>query len=422
MEKKRILILGAGISGLSLAYFLSKYSDLFEITLLEKKSRCGGWIESSASTGFFFENGPRTFRYSKSNEILALCKELDLEKEIIFSPPKMLKRYLWIDGRLRKVPFITWPLIRALLTEWSAARSNQEDESVYEFACRRFNATVADHLFDPLVIGIYAGDMRTCSMRACFPRMKETEEKWGSLTKGYLFNPREQKKGLIAPLHGVETLVKALESNTRATFVKDVEVASIRFFEGGGIVNEKYEADYIFSALPCHIIGKLLVPELLTLDLRGTTVVNLGYTQEVLKYGGFGYIVSSKEQSEVLGVVFNSNTFPQQNRHEKETRLTVKLRRTDLSQQEAIDISLRAVKQHLGINVPPSVAMVIKAENAFPVMKVGHLGRMQAIEQKYLEKYPRLRLVGNYLYGVGVDDCIGRARSVAENFLSAVAS
>jgi oxygen-dependent protoporphyrinogen oxidase len=416
MEKKRVLILGAGISGLSLAYFLSRYSDLFEITILEKKARLGGWIASDVSTGFFFENGPRTFRYSKSQEILSLVQELGIEHEMIRSPQRVLKRYLWIDGKLRKAPLLSWPLISSLLKEWRVPRLEQEDESVYDFACRRFNPTVAQHLFDPLVIGIYAGDMKVCSMRSCFPNLKEWEERWGSVTRGYFSHPDKRKKGLITLRGGVETIVRALKAKIHATYIQNGEVTSLRFTENKGIVNEQYEADYVFSALPAQVIGKLLIPELLELELKGTTVVNLGYSQEVLKQKGFGYIVSSKENDEVFGVVFNSNVFPEQNRHSHETRLTVKLRRTNLSDADALEIALKALKKHLGIHTPPTVAKVITAENAFPIMKVGHTAKMQKLEQQMEQRYPRLRLVGNYLYGVSVDNCIGRSRIVAEKF------
>ena len=54
MEKKRIIILGAGISGLSAAYFLGKL-DEFEITIIDKKkgttSRPGVFAGGDVVTG-----------------------------------------------------------------------------------------------------------------------------------------------------------------------------------------------------------------------------------------------------------------------------------------------------------------------------------------------------------------------------------
>lgn len=147
-------------------------------------------------------------------------------------------------------------------------------------------------------------------------------------------------------------------------------------------------------------------------------MVNLGYPENVLTRKGFGYIVSSKENDEMLGVVFNSNAFPQHSRHEKETRLTAKLKRTDLSENEAVSIAISSIKKHLGIETPPQIATVIKARNAFPQMQVGYKDWMESVEKQIEKNHPRLKIVGNYLRGVGVNDCIATAKSVAESFLS----
>ena len=56
--KKKTIILGAGISGLSFAHFLSKKSDDFII--LEERNRVGGWINSEKINGYTCENGPNT--------------------------------------------------------------------------------------------------------------------------------------------------------------------------------------------------------------------------------------------------------------------------------------------------------------------------------------------------------------------------
>jgi oxygen-dependent protoporphyrinogen oxidase len=150
--------------------------------------------------------------------------------------------------------------------------------------------------------------------------------------------------------------------------------------------------------------------------------VNVGYTRKVIRQRGFGYLVASQENEEVMGVIFDSNSFAQFNRTPEETRLTVLLKREDLSDNEARDIALRSLKKHLQITETPTVSMVARAPNVFPQLRVGHAKKIEAIEKMVREKYPNLHLVGNYFYGVGVSDCISRAQSVAENFLSATVS
>ena len=144
MEKKKIVILGAGISGLTLAYYLSKRSDQYDITILEKNTRCGGWADTNTLNGYFFENGPRTFLASKSPALLSLVNDIGLDQDVIESQAKGRGRWLWIDGQLQKAPIWSWPLIKALLTEWTVPASLDSDETVWEFACRRFNSTAAN--------------------------------------------------------------------------------------------------------------------------------------------------------------------------------------------------------------------------------------------------------------------------------------
>lgn len=422
MRKKRIVILGAGISGLTLAYYLSKSSDQYEITLLEKNIRSGGWMDTDISNGYFFENGPRTFLASRCPALLSLIHEVGFEKEVIESKPNARGKWLWIDGALRKTPIWTFDFIKSLLTEWRVRPSSLSDESVWDFVCRRFNATVAMHVFDPMCIGIHAGNIHELSIRSCFPTLKLWEEEFGSVTKGFFKTKSSKGPYLITLKNGVSSLVGRLVEKIRGKILHDQDVRKLSFSaEKVEIQTQRgvFEADYCFSALPADVLGDLLkVPELLNIKLNGATVVNLGYSQNVLNRGGFGYIVSSKENDELLGVIFNSNAFPQQNQREEETRLTAKLRRTDLSEAEAITIALSSVKKHLGIEVPPQIATVMRTQNAFPQMQVGYKNWIESVEKRLEENYPRLKIAGNYLRGVGVNDCITTAKSVADNFLS----
>lgn len=417
MEKKKILILGAGISGLSLAYYLRKH-PFFEITLLEKEGRAGGWIGQDRCEEFFFEQGPRTFRYAKAQDILAMVKELELEEEIIFSHDKSKRKYVWIEDRLRKAPIWNFSFLKGVLKEWAVPKGVHEDESIWNFACRRFNSKIAAQVFDPMTVGVYAGDVKKLSVRACFPFLKEWEDRYGSVTKGILKSKRKKKPTLFSFQQGLQSLVVKLASIIPILYGQEVQ--KIDFFENKAKVRTQkgeFEADFIFSALPCPVVAELIDPELRKIKMTGSTVVNLGYRKDVLGKKGFGYIVSSQENEDVLGVIFNSNIFPQHNKSETETRLTVMLKNTNMTRKEARSKALKGIKKQLGITTHPQAITVSFAKKAFPQMEVGHIQWIKQKEKELERKYPHLRLVGNYLYGVGVSDCVTRAKSVADNFL-----
>ena len=77
---KNIVVLGAGISGLSLAWKLKqKFPEDCKITILEKSHRPGGWIRSIEQDGFLFEQGPRSCRPKGAGlATLKLIEELGL--------------------------------------------------------------------------------------------------------------------------------------------------------------------------------------------------------------------------------------------------------------------------------------------------------------------------------------------------------
>ncbi|MDF1878980.1 FAD-dependent oxidoreductase [Sulfurimonas sp. SAG-AH-194-C20] len=71
MNKKKIIIIGAGVSGLYLAHLLE---DKYEVTILEARSRIGGRIYSIAGN----DMGP-SWIWSHQKKILTLVRELGLE-------------------------------------------------------------------------------------------------------------------------------------------------------------------------------------------------------------------------------------------------------------------------------------------------------------------------------------------------------
>ena len=74
----KIIILGAGISGVSLAHYLQKFRKVKEITILEKEKVPGGLLRSFNCNGIAYDIGPHII-FSKHKEILKKNIEI-LEK------------------------------------------------------------------------------------------------------------------------------------------------------------------------------------------------------------------------------------------------------------------------------------------------------------------------------------------------------
>jgi oxygen-dependent protoporphyrinogen oxidase len=73
----------------------------------------------------------------------------------------------------------------------------------------------------------------------------------------------------------------------------------------------------------------------------------------------------------------------------------------------------------LGITTAPLLARVYRWERANPQYLVGHLERVDAMEQ-LLASYPGLFLTGSAYRGVGVPDCIHQGVLTAERIMAAL--
>lgn len=372
----KIIVVGGGITGLSAAWNVQKLYPEAEIVLYEKESRLGGWIQTNIDGGFLFEKGPRTFQAKRSFHLCQLLEELEIPT--IGSDPSASKRYILHNGKLRNATSFFPGLIPYLIRECFIKPTEKEDESIYEFASRRFSPKVAETLFDPLTLGIYAGDIRKLSVRACFPALHQMEKEHGSIVKAMLKSEKKKssRKGLFTISTGMQTLIDVLEKKLKSKFVLKTYIEKIEK-DHVVIQGKKVHGDFVINALPPDI------------PKNSIWVVNLAYNQEVLSKKGYGYLVPSKEEESVLGVIFDSLIFPQQNQPHQ-TRLTAMVKGASL---KPLEVTLDALNRHLNIESNPDYFSVFLAKEAISQFPVG---------------YPEIAKIS-------VDACVERGKTLASS-------
>ena len=72
---KRVIIIGAGISGLAAAKMLTESDPSLDVTVLEASGRIGGRISSNREFGFTFEEGASWIHGDLENPIDALAQQ-----------------------------------------------------------------------------------------------------------------------------------------------------------------------------------------------------------------------------------------------------------------------------------------------------------------------------------------------------------
>lgn len=453
---RHYVIIGAGISGLALGWFLKQNQPKdVQITILEAGKRVGGWIETRIEEGFLFEQGPRSFRPEGTGiATLQLIEKLGLQEHVIFAGKTAKKRYLYTDQRLFCVPTgplsllsspFNYKILKAIWNDWFAKKGAHEDESIYSFVNRRFGHAISELFFDPLMSGIYAGDIKQLSIKSCLPFLQTLEQQHGSILRGGLkkrnnksapahshssFVEEARRQGLFTLKEGVQTLVDALAKALadsielecpvkKLTFASDL--IQVELMDGPSITPDK-----LFIAIPPkQLLGlvatdypQMKVP-LNSVPTTSIAVMNFGFRTSVLKQEGFGYLIPSREKQKLLGAVWDSSAFPQQNSHPEQTRLTAMLGGVhcvdfdSYSENDLIEMALKELREHLGIKQRPDYIAVKRACHAIPQYVVGHHAAVEGIEAAFEALSPHVKLLGNGFHGISVNDCIAKAKLVS---------
>src|SRR5262245_10051532 len=144
-DRVRIVIVGGGIAGLSIAWAIRKRDPTADLVVLERSQRTGGNIRTECVDGYVCEAGPDGFMDSAS-ATMALVRELGLESRLLPSDDQARRRFLFHRGRLVPVPtslraFVTTPLLTGrgklrVMGEPFARSASDPDESILDFATR----------------------------------------------------------------------------------------------------------------------------------------------------------------------------------------------------------------------------------------------------------------------------------------------
>lgn len=216
---ERVVIAGAGISGLTAAYRLKRLG--IRSVILEASGRPGGVIATWRRNGFLFEIGPQFPRFPAP--LWQLVRELNLEDEFVEGDSKA-KRYIFRHGGLHPAPFSPMELIKTRLVGLKSklriladplgySRPPEHEESLAEFVERKFDDEILDNVVDPFISTIFLGDARRMGMESAFPALVKWERRKGSLLRGALAARKAKQKHLRSDTSSPQTEGKRAEQH-----------------------------------------------------------------------------------------------------------------------------------------------------------------------------------------------------------------
>lgn len=457
----RIVIIGGGISGLSSAFYLQREAERqgkeLHLTIVDEAPSLGGKINTLQRDGFVIEKGPDSF-LARKQAIIDLAKELGLENELTATNPAAKKTYIMHNRKLHAMPpglvlgipteigpFMRSDLLslggklRAVMDMFLPAKPAQGDESLGGFLERRVGTQVMRRIAEPLLAGIYAGDLKQLSLRATFPQFGDSERKHGSLIKGMMHNRKAtaaaakgkaQGTTFLTFKQGLSTLVRALDEALsgaeRRLGVRAAEIAksgkgySITLADG-----EKLEADRVVITAPAFAAAKLLEPLAACPELNGIRYVSvanivMAFDKKTfgLDFDGSGFVVPRSEGLHITACTWTSSKWLHTSPGDKvllrcyvghsEDQESVKL-----PDDQLVAAVRKDIRDTMGITAEPIFTEITRLNHSMPQYPVGHVEKMKSLRDRLQTELPGVWVTGAAFDGVGLPDCIRQGKEAA---------
>jgi len=451
----QVIIIGAGLTGLTMALYLKKAGIDFKI--IEKSAKTGGVIQTISEQGFVYETGPNTGVVS-SPEMTELFEELAGKCELEVADPSAKRRLIWKDrmwhalpsGLLSAIgtPLFTWYDKFRILGEPFRKKGTDPNEKLADLVIRRMGQSYLDYAVDPFISGIYAGDPTKLVTKYAMPKLWKLEQEYGSFIKGAMKKAKLPKterdkkatKEVFSAKGGLSRLTEALTETIGSENIL-LSAETIVKPTSGGFQLQVTTPEKLFTLETTHLVttcGGYALAGLLpflneeeiapfnALKYAAVTQVLLGFKKwNGMSLKAFGGLVPGKENKNILGVLFTSSFF--KGRAPKGGALLSVFmggtKRPDISRMNDEEIQSLLdgeLPRMLGDrNLSPDMVRICRYPKAIPQYTEITGKRYEMIEQLQ-QKYPGLILAGNIRDGIGMADRVKQGRSIAEELIGKI--
>ncbi|MBD2177818.1 protoporphyrinogen oxidase [Pseudanabaena sp. FACHB-1998] len=466
-----VLVVGAGISGLTIAHELAIAKN-YSVMVAEAQDRVGGAITSAKNDeGYLWEEGPNSFQ--PAPELLRLAVQVGLKDELVLADGK-LPRFVFLNGKLNELPMSPPKAIATQILNWGAkirlalgamgfARPAMAgEESVDQFFSRLLGKQAVERLVAPFISGVYAGDPKQLSAQAAFSKIFCLENSYGGLLAGAILSAKERKaqklqdpnipkikSGELGSFRqGIKMLPEAIATKLReqGTAIKQQWTLQSISKEGDiytsifdtPLGEEVVQSRTVVLSTPAYVSAKLLKDHLPAASQALSEIfyptvacVVLAYPKSEFIYDmkGFGNLIPRTQNIRTLGTIWSSSLFAGRAPEGWQLLLnfiggTLDPALAKLSESEivqAVHQDLKKTLLRVGTKVEPKAIAVHVWDKAIPQYAIGHLDRLATVERE-LQKSQGLYVSANFIGGVALGDCIKRGLQEAnkiEAFLQA---
>lgn len=447
-----VIVIGAGVSGLCAATWLSRALGPDAVRVFEAGNRPGGTTGSDRADGYICDWGSNGF-LDREPLTLEWADALGLTPQIKRANTAAAKRFIYRDGRLHRIKpppgFFLSPLLsvrgrlRLCCEPLIPGKRDDAPETIHDFAARRIGREAAETLVGAMVLGIYGGDARRLSMEHCFPRMVAMERDHGGLFKALLAIRRQRPgaspmgpPGILTTFSGGVGMLPETAAAALAGCIRyDAAAAAVNRQDAQYVVSlasgERISARAVIMAAPAHAAARLVQPlhdtlasALDAVPYAGLAVVCAGYDRNDVAHDldGFGFLAPRGQDMRLLGCIWTSSLFPFQAPGDRVLLRVMYGGAPDpgaltLSDAQLVDCMKRELHPLLGIRKGPDFLRIYRHNRGIPQYTLGHDQRLRALDEGE-QAMPGLVFAGNAYRGIGLNDCVVSAQRAVDKILA----
>lgn len=283
MQKKKVIILGTGITGLVSAYYFSQNKD-FEVTLIEKESFIGGTARGFEHKDFILDYGPHKL-YTElpgiMDEIKKVVPLLKIKKKnSIYLKNNSFDFPLQISQIATKIPFTAFS---AGIDIFTKSFKKLNDDSYENFLINRFGKTMYELSFKDYAKKVWGTNPQDLDKELAIRRVAISGI--FELIKGILFKDTKNISAeyFYYPPKGIKQLLDNLAEKIKQNGGKillNTKISEIKINENKiefvKIKNRKIKPDYFISTAYLDTVVKVINDKNKTKELEDSAE-NLNY-------------------------------------------------------------------------------------------------------------------------------------------------
>lgn len=382
------IIIGGGISGISFAHYLNQSGK--KVLILEEKEKIGGQIKSEFSNHtptYWRELGAHTC-YNSYTHLLSILKDIDSTD--IIQPLGKGSYVVYSEGKIKKM-FAELSFIPLIFNGPRLFFTSKEGKTVKEYFSKIVGKSNYEKLFSCLFRAVISQSADNYPAELFLKRRKERFE---DFPRKYTFK------------QGIASLLNTIVEKDNLTVLPNSKVDKIEKEEGVYKIitsnGDSYTAHNLALASDTQNSAKLLeklepkVANLLsTVPLFHSESLNVVVSKEKIDLQAVAGIISLSEE-------FHSAVSRDLIEDPKLRSFTFHFEKGEKTDQEKMEIVCKVLKI-----TKEDVLDSILVNHVLPSLRIEHLN--MADQVKSLRTDSNIYILGNYFYGLSLEDCVNRS-------------